>query len=157
MKRNIVWGVILILIGITYLLTQTGVIIFNGMYLLPIALLALVAYMQVQYFRENRIDTGKPVASGLLLALAVIFFFCAKNGWDAFKDLYPLILIGLSLGIIEEIITRKGKSGSWIVAGILAAVGLILLFSIRWADIWKYGLPVALIIIGITVIWKPSK
>lgn len=157
MKRNIVWGVVLILVGVLYLLSVTGVIVFNGMYLLPVALLAVVAYMQVQYFRENRIDTGKPIASGLLLALAVIFFFCAKDGMEVFKKLYPLILLGMSLGIVEEIITRQGKSGSWVVAAVLAALGLVLLFSIRWADVWKYGVPVALIIAGISVLWRPRR
>ncbi len=157
MKRNIIWGIVLILVGALYLLSVAGVIVFNAMYLLPIALLAVVAYMQIQYFRENRIDTGKPIASGLLLALAVIFFFCAKDGWDVFKQLYPLILIGLSLGIVEEIITRQGKSGSWVVAAVLAALGLVLLFSIRWSDIWKYGIPIALIIAGVSVIWNPRK
>ena len=157
MKRNLVWGVVLILVGVLYLLSVTGVIVFNGMYLLPVALLAVVAWMQVQYFRENRIDTGKPIASGLLLALAVIFFFCAKDGWEVFRTLYPLILIGLSLGIVEEIITRQGKSGSWFVAGALAALGLVLLFSIRWADVWKYGIPVALIIAGLSVLLGSRK
>jgi len=155
MKRNWVWGILLILVGLYFLLTELGVLTINLMYLLPLAVLAFIIYMQLQYFKEGCVDTGKPVLSGMLLGLAVIIFFCVKDGWDSFRSLYPLILLGMSLGIGEEIITRNGRSGSWVFAGILAAVSLVLLFGIAWSDMWRFGLPIVLILAGISVLWKP--
>jgi len=88
MKRNWVWGILLILVGLYFLLTELGVLTINLMYLLPLAVLAFIIYMQLQYFKEGCVDTGKPVLSGMLLGLAVIIFFCVSGVDDVVQDLF---------------------------------------------------------------------
>ncbi len=87
------------------------------------------------------------VALGVLIILSNTHIFAFSKSW-------PILLIVIALGTL---IQRVRDLGGWIIL----AVGVLFLFmegmQIRLEAMWKYFMPVLLIVIGANIIMKSRK
>lgn len=124
MKRinSLVWGTVLLLVGVVLTLGQLNVLNITTDLIWPIILLSLALLFHLYFFLSSSRNEGLLVPGGILLVYG--FYFLAVSGFDAEPSkLWPLFILGPAFGLLELYVFSKGRSGSLIPVFILAAIG----------------------------------
>lgn len=154
-NSNLVMGAVLVALGCILLLSNLGYISFSWDYIWPMALLLPGIYMHFAFFTKIDKNPGSLVPAGILttyglMAYAVVFF-----GWGTMATIWPFILIGIAVGLLELYLFDKRDKGLLIPIGILGGLGLMFLSkSFFIFDVRKFVFPAILLLIGFALLTK---
>ena len=148
MKRinSMVWGTVLLLLGVLLIANQLGYIDITGGMPFAIILLALSVLFHLYYFFANKGNEGLLVPGGILLVYGLMFLASTRVGIFN-SGLWPLLILGPALGLFELYVFSRGQKGSMIPVFILTAVGGCLLLK-NFSNV-PYSVVLAVILIGI--------
>ncbi len=123
MKRinSLVWGTVLLLVGVVLTLGQLNVIRLDGDMTWPVIVLAIGLIFHLYYFFSREHNEGLLVPGGILLVYGVLFLL--SQGGQSIGKLWPLFILGPAFGLFELYVFSKGRKGSMIPVFILTAIG----------------------------------
>ena len=124
MKRinSLVWGTVLLLIGVVLTLGQLTNIRLDGNMTWPILLLGAGLIFHLYYFFTREQNEGLLVPGGILLVFGVMILLIQTAGQSLGK-LWPLLILGPAFGLFELYVFSRGRKGSMIPVFILTAIG----------------------------------
>lgn len=150
-KSAIIWGVLLIAVGVLLVLGQVGVLNITGRMVPALAFLVLALGFHLAFFFSGFKNPGLLVPGGILLVYGILFFVCAAQGYQWMEKLWPLYILGPALGLFEMYAFSKGRVGSMIPVFILTAIGGAFLLR-SFTDFSGYlVIGAALVILGLVL------
>lgn len=154
MKRinSLVWGTVLLLLGIVLVLNQLELINVRSGMVFPIILLALSLLFHLYYFFSGRGSEGLLVPGGILLVYGLMFLLgdvLPLQGNIFYNGLWPLWVLGPALGLFELYVFSHGAKGSMVPVFILTAIGGGFLLN-TLLDV-SFSIVLAIVLIGIGV------
>ena len=151
-------GVIFILLGSLFMVSNLGFINISWSYLWPLTLLVPGLYMHYAFFSGTDKNPGILVPGGILTTYGILFYLNVFLGWHMMGSLWPLFLIGIAIGLSELYLFGKRDKALLIPIAILGGLGLSFLSrSFFFFDFRRHILPVLFIIIGVLLIIKRDK
>lgn len=124
MKRinSLVWGTVLLLVGVVVILGQLNIIRLDGDITWPVIVLAIGLIFHLYYFFAREHNEGLLVPGGILLVYGVMMLLIQTAGQSLGK-LWPLFILGPAFGLFELYVFSRGRKGSMIPVFILTAIG----------------------------------
>jgi len=153
-NNNIFIGVMFIIIGTLFLVSNLGYFNFTWSYVWPLALLAPGVYLHFSFFTGLDKNPGILVPAGILTTYGLLFYANVIFGWGLMADLWPVFLIGVSIGLMELYLFVRRDRALLIPIAILGGLGLIFLTDTIYLLNRKYLAPVFLIVLGILILMK---
>lgn len=158
-RTNIVWGLLLIAIGIIILANRVyGIDIISMQLLWPLFILIPGLSFEFSYFIRRR-DAGLLVPGGILTTIGLLFLFQSYTYWRFSEITAPVCLLAVAIGLFQLFIFGKRNKGLLIPVIILGGMGLIGLLTVLFGEIlpwlnYSLLLPLILILIGIYLLLK---
>jgi hypothetical protein len=152
MKRinSMVWGTVLLLIGIVLTMNELKWINISGDITMPIILLGLSVVFHLYYFLSNGRNEGLLVPGGILLVYGLLFLGVNQFGSIfSIGTLWPLFILGPALGLFELYLFSRGTKGSLIPVFILTIIGGG--FLLNNIGIASFGVILAIILICVGI------
>lgn len=145
-KNTLLWGIILIIMGIIFLAGNFSRV---GMEVLwPLFPLGVGIGFWIGYFKDRK-NAGLVMPGSILVVVSLLFLYCSLFGWWRMETLWPFFIIAPGVGFFAMYFAGSKDENLIIPGGILMVVGLIFLFlSSGLGNYW----PVFLIIAGIAYI-----
>lgn len=156
-NHNIFIGGLFIIIGTLFLLSNLGYLDFSWSYVWPLALLVPGVYLHFSFFTGLDKNPGILVPGGILTTYGLLFYANVIFGWGIMAELWPVFLIGISIGLLELYIFGGGDKALLIPIGVLGGLGLIFLTDSIYILNRKYIAPAFLILLGILILVKGDK
>jgi hypothetical protein len=154
-NSNIVMGAVLVALGCILLLSNLGYINFSWDYIWPMALLLPGIYLHFAYFTKIDKNPGNLVPAGILTTYGVMAYIVAFFGWGTMASLWPFILLGIAIGLLELYLFGTRDKGLLIPISILGGLGLMLLTKTYFFfDLKKVVIPAILVILGVLILSK---
>jgi len=151
-KNDLKLGLFIAAAGIVILFGKLGVFGFLGRNLWPLVLLFPGLFLHIAFF-NRRTSAAMLIPAGILTVYGLLFGLCNTWGWGLIKYLWPILLLGLAVGLYEYSLYASPRtsrlSGTAIVLGLLSL--LLLFFSLLGTGA-LYVLGAVLIIGGILLI-----
>ncbi len=152
MKRvnSLVWGTVLLLLGVVLVLNQLNVLDVQRGMAFPIILLALAVLFHLYYFFSGRGNEGLLVPGGILLTYGLMFLISelyGDKGTIFHSGLWPLLILGPALGLFELYAFSRGAKGSMVPVFILTAIGGGFLLN-TFLDV-SFTVVLAIVLIGV--------
>ncbi len=152
MKRvnSLVWGTVLLLLGVVLVLNQLHVLDVQRGMAFPIILLALAVLFHLYFFFSGRGNEGLLVPGGILLTYGLMFLISelyGDNGNIFHNGLWPLLILGPALGLFELYAFSRGAKGSMVPVFILTAIGGGFLLN-TFLDV-SFTVVLAIVLIGV--------
>lgn len=146
-------GIFIVIAGVVILLGKLGVIGFLGKALWP--LLILIPGLLAHYFVFARmVPSIVLVPGGMLTVYGLLFIFCNWFGWDKMKYAWPVLILGVAVGLYEYYLSDPYQSrGVFVAAAALGVVSLLLLFITLWNSM-LYFLAFVLILLGLWLVFR---
>lgn len=144
-KNDIKLGIFIVVAGIVILLGKLGVFGFLGSVLWPLVILLPGVLLHMLFF-SRRASASVLIPAGILTVYGLLFGLCNIWGWDLMKDLWPVLLLGVAVGLYEYSIYAPGRTGG--LTAIAVSLG-ILSFALCVFSLMGTG---ALYLIGIVLI-----
>jgi len=145
-KQNMLWGVLLIVIGIIFIIGNTSPMGMETLW--PVFPLAVGVAFFIGYFYDRK-NYGLLMPGSILTVVSLLFFYCNFFGWWRMETLWPVFVLAPGVGFVAMYFGGEKEQGLLIPAGILGAIGIVFLFlSSGLSDYW----PVFLILAGILLI-----
>jgi len=156
-------GLVLILIGIIYLLSNFGIFqiyfdifdigfLFSNFWPLVIIIIGLIFHYS--FFTGRTSDAGLLVPGGILLVIGVT---CQLSQmFDLYGYLWPGFILAVSVGLFELYVFGSKEKGLLIPVFILGGLSLIF-FTMSLGRIWvlkTYLIPIILILGGLLIVTK---
>ncbi|MRN55692.1 hypothetical protein [Paenibacillus monticola] len=156
-KNDIKLGVLIAAAGIVILFGKLGVFGFLGRALWPLVILLPGLLLHVLFF-SRRASATVLIPAGILTVYGVLFGLCNMWGWGLMKHLWPLLLLGIAVGLYEySLYASRRISGLSVSAFILGLLSLVLfVFSLLGTGA-LYVLGAVLIAAGIWLITGRGK
>lgn len=158
-RTNIIWGVLLIIIGVLILLNKVySINLLSISFLWPLFILIPGLSFEFEYFSSRR-DAGVLVPGGILTTIGVLFLFQTYTNWRFAEIIWPVCVLSVALGLFQLYIFGQKSSGLLIPVFILGTVGGIGLLTILFGQLlpWlSYSLlfPIIIILLGIYILLK---
>ncbi|WP_150266321.1 hypothetical protein [Paenibacillus tepidiphilus] len=150
-KNDIKLGVFIVAAGLVIFLGKWGVFGFLGRTLWPLVLLIPGLLLHVLFF-TRRAPAAVLVPGGMLATYGLLFGFCNTWGWGFMAHLWPLLLLGVAVGIYEYAYYTP-RSGGLVAAAVIGGIlSLVLLFFSMLGTGALYLLGILLILAGIWMI-----
>ncbi len=155
-KINYIFGFLLLCIGVILILSNFGVIEIVWDNLWPLFLLVPGIVFELSYFIYRK-DAGLLVPGGILITYGLLFLVNVIYGWQLMEYLWPLFPLGVAIGLLQLYLFGVREKGLLIPVGILGAISLFFLINnLLFVDFWLLA-GVALVVIGIWIIFKKAK
>lgn len=161
-KGNIIFGIILILLGLSALINRIFFIdILSFRNLWPLFLLIPGILFEVKYF-ETRKDPGILVPGGILTTLGTLFLIENISSFHLRKYIWPLYPLSVAIGLFQLYWFGNREKGLLIPIFILTIVSVMSILNqvfnklFYWMD-YKLIFPVILIGIGLYVLFNEMK
>lgn len=158
-RHNIIWGFLLISLGIIILANRIyGMDFISMQYLWPLFIIIPGLSFEFSYFIKRR-DAGLLVPGGILTTIGVMFLFQTYTYWR-FSEIIPSVcLLSVAIGLFQLFIFGKRNKGLLIPVFILGGMGLIGLLTIFLGELlpwlnYNLLLPLVLILIGLYLLLK---
>ncbi|ANF97712.1 hypothetical protein [Paenibacillus bovis] len=122
-------AIFIILAGLVILLGKLGVFAFIGHAFWPLLILLPGVLLQLFYFSRSA-SSYVLIPAGILTVYGILFFFCNIWGWSLMAYLWPVLLLGITVGLYEYYMVSASAVSRNIgfAAGVLGALSIILLF-----------------------------
>ncbi|SUY47902.1 membrane protein [Clostridium putrefaciens] len=161
-KGNFIFGIILILLGLSALINRIFFIdILSFRNLWPLLLLIPGILFEVKYF-ETRKDPGTLVPGGILTTLGTLFLIENVSSFHMKKYIWPLYPLSVAIGLFQLYWFGNREKGLLIPIFILTTVSVMSILNqvfnklFYWMD-YKLLFPVILIGIGLYVLFNEIK
>jgi hypothetical protein len=160
-KNHIIFGLILILVGVSLLLNRLGICYFSAKTVFFNILLIIGA---IFFFRGISRSDRKGIFSGTFLILIGSLYYLRKTGVLSFYygiDILPFIIFAFGASFLILYLFKPRQLELLIPAFIFMFIGFGI-FShtsgyldwFMWHNVWRLFLPVCLIFIGIIILLK---
>lgn len=144
-------GIIFILAGIVILLGKWGVFSFLGAMFWPLLVLIPGILLHVLYF-GRMLPAVVLVPGGMLIVYTILFIFCNIFGWDIIKYAWPVLLLGIAVGLYEYHLFGNSRNRAILTTSLWLG-GAAIVFLILTL-VWSWGFYVlAIVLIGVGV-WR---
>lgn len=154
-NSNIVMGAVLVALGCILLLSNLGYINFSWDYIWPMALLLPGIYLHFAYFTKIDKNPGNLVPAGILTTYGLMAYVVAFFGWGTMASLWPFILLGIAIGLMELYLFGTRDKGLLVPISILGGLGLMLLSKTYFFfDLKKVVIPAILVVLGVLMLSK---
>lgn len=154
-NSNIVMGAVLVALGCILLLSNLGYINFSWDYIWPMALLLPGIYLHFAYFTKIDKNPGNLVPAGILTTYGIMAYTVAFFGWGTMASLWPFILLGIAIGLLELYLFGTRDKGLLVPISILGGLGLMLLSKTYFFfDLKKVVIPAILVVLGVLMLSK---
>lgn len=156
-KKDLTLGLFIVAAGVFILLGKLGVFGFLGRTLWPLILLIPGIVLHLLYF-GRRASAAILIPGGILTVYGVLFLICSFWGWDLMASLWPLLILGIGVGVYEYYLFEYPRPGG----ALPIAVGLIALSVIIFIFTWLqtgafYVIALVLIAAGIWLIYGRNR
>lgn len=144
------FGLIAITAGLIILLGKLGFFSFFW----PLFLLAIGIVMQMSVNREV-INAKYLVVSGVFISYAIVFMFCNIAGWQQLGWLWPILFLGVAVGLYNYYLNSNSRSSSALYGSISLTIlsCVFFLLSILFHS-GAYFIAIVMIVLGGFVIWR---
>ncbi len=150
---NTLTGLTVILIGVVFLLMNFDLIDIDFYYLWPLFILITGLIFEISYF-TNRKNPGLLVPGGILITISLLFFANIFTNWNLMGSLWPIFPLAVAIGLFQLYLFGGRDKGVLISSLIIGGFSIIALsFTLLTID-FGLLLPIALIVLGIMVIFK---
>ncbi|PWK09586.1 LiaI-LiaF-like domain-containing protein [Tumebacillus permanentifrigoris] len=147
-------GILLLLVGAVLAFGTLGVVTVSVAYLWPLFMLVPGIMFHVTFFSNPKQSrSGLLVPGGVLIVYGLLFLFCNIFGWDSLENLWPVFLIGPSVGLFESYLFGSRQPGLLIPASILMVLALLFLGFNVLSGLLGGGLGVVLVLAGLWVLF----
>ncbi|MEK3866276.1 hypothetical protein MHH60_22635 [Paenibacillus sp. FSL H7-0716] len=151
-KKDIQLGIFIVAAGIVILLGKLGVFGYLGRALWPLVILIPGIVLHMLFF-SRRASASVLVPAGILTVYGLLFGLCNIWGWGLMRSLWPVLLLGLAVGLYEYSIYEPRRTGG--LSAIAVTLGLLSLalciFSLMGTGA-IYLIGIVLIAVGIWLI-----
>lgn len=156
-KKDLMLGLLIVSAGVVILLGKLGVFGFLGRTLWPLVLLLPGLLLHVLFF-GRRASAAILIPGGILTVYGVLFLICSIWGWDLMGTLWPVLILGIAIGLYEYYLYETPRPG----AVLPTALGLVLLSVVllifTWLDTGAlYIIALVLIVTGIWLIYGRNR
>jgi hypothetical protein len=155
------WGILLIILGILSLSNRIfGFNLFSMNYLWPLFVLIPGLIFEFSFFTTRR-SPGILVPGGILSTIGFLFLFETLTNLNFSEYTWPIYPLSVAIGLFQLYLFDRRQPGLLIPVFILAGISIISFLSMVFGNIltWlNYSLliPVALILIGVYILFKNS-
>lgn len=152
-KPNIVWGGLFIAIGLLLFANVFFDLSFLSMrFMWPLFILIPGLFFEAAYF-TNRKDPGLLVPGGILITIALLFFFEIMTGWRFAAYTWPVYILAVVVGLTQFSFAIGHPKGLVVAIAVLLIVAVTAMVSITLRVAfrilpYKVILPLAFIAIG---------
>jgi predicted membrane protein len=154
---KVVFGIILIAIGVLGVLTNMDIIDFDVWSLWAYIYFGIGVLFEVAYFTSGRKSGGLLIVAGIFLVIGAIFILCTLFSWGLMVDLWPLFIVAPGFGFIQTYFIHKRRTGYLIPGAILLFIGAIFMNYMVFGWNQNIVFSVAIVLIGLAILVKPSK
>ncbi|WP_019909283.1 hypothetical protein [Paenibacillus sp. HW567] len=130
-KNDMKLGVFIAAAGIVILFGKLGVFGFLGRALWPLVILIPGLFLHVLFF-SRRASASVLLPAGILTVYGLLLGLCNAWGWGLMRHLWPLLLLGIAIGLYEYSLYSPGRSGrlttTAVILGLLSVI--LLVFSL---------------------------
>jgi hypothetical protein len=130
-KNDMKLGVFIAAAGFVILLGKLGVFGFLGRALWPLVILIPGLFLHVLFF-SRRASASVLIPAGILTVYGLLLGFCNTWGWGFMRHLWPLLLLGIAVGLYEYALYSPARTGGLtttaVILGVLSLV--LLVFSL---------------------------
>lgn len=156
-KGNMLFGIMLLVIGGTALLGNLGWIDFSFSIwrLWPLFLLIPGLSFELSFFNDNG-PVGLLVPGGILTTYGTLFMFCSFFGYGHLSYLWPIFLGGVGVGLYQlYYFGNRERPLFWVSISFLSFSLLSIFFSLLSLE-GNFVLPIFLIVLGAVLIFSPK-
>lgn len=151
-KNDVKLGLLIAAAGIVILLGKLGVFGFLGRTLWPLVLLVPGLILHALFF-GRRLPASALVPAGILTVYGLLFGICNVWGWDLMKLLWPMLLLGIAIGVYEYgMFSSRRVPGVTAGGAILGVISIVLLFFTLAGSGIMYVVGILLVIAGIWMV-----
>ncbi|MNZ58288.1 hypothetical protein D3C78_762920 [compost metagenome] len=118
-KNDMRLGIFIVAAGVLILFGKLGVFGFLGRALWPLVILLPGLVLHMLFF-SRRASATVLIPAGILTVYGLLFGLCNIWGWGLMKYLWPVLLLGIAVGLYEYSINSPRRSGG------LSAIAVIL-------------------------------
>jgi hypothetical protein len=152
-SRSLVWGIILIIIGIIFLGNNLHWFTLDWEEIWPLFMICGGLLFWISWI-ANRRDTGLLMPGTILITYGLLFEFCALHGWYWMDDLWPVFILGVGLGFFSIYLFGQRDKGNLVAGLILTGISLVFFAGING---FRLFWPLVLILIGIFLLIKYTR
>jgi hypothetical protein len=150
-KNDIRLGIFIGAAGIVILFGKLGVFGVLGRALWPLVILLPGLVLHMLFF-SRRASASVLIPAGILTVYGLLFGLCNIWGWGLMKYLWPVLLLGIAVGLYEYFINSPRRTGLSVIAVILGVLSIVLcIFSLMGTGV-IYLIGIVFIAAGIWLI-----
>ncbi|HEY4431515.1 MAG TPA: hypothetical protein VGN87_10790 [Paenibacillus sp.] len=150
-KNDIRLGIFIGAAGIVILFGKLGVFGVLGRALWPLVILLPGLVLHMLFF-SRRASASVLIPAGILTVYGLLFGLCNIWGWGLMKYLWPVLLLGIAVGLYEYFINSPRRTGLSVIAVILGVLSIVLcIFSLMGTGV-IYLIGIVFIVAGIWLI-----
>lgn len=148
-KNDMKLGILIAAAGIVILFGKLGVFGFLGRALWPLVILLPGIILHVLFF-SRRVTAPMLIPAGVLTIYGLMFVICNFWGWGLMKYWWPMLVLGISLGLFEYSLYSPYRSRLLTLGSALFGVlSLVLLIFGLFGTAFLYVVGAVLIIGGV--------
>jgi hypothetical protein len=126
-KNDMKLGVFIAAAGIVILFGKLGVFGFLGHALWPLVILVPGLFLHVLFF-TRRASASVLIPAGILTVYGLLFGICNTWGWDLMRHLWPILLLGIAVGLYEYSLYSSARSRGLTTTAVILGLLSIVLF-----------------------------
>ncbi|WP_342562421.1 hypothetical protein NST84_22850 [Paenibacillus sp. FSL R7-0345] len=148
-NKDMKLGILIAAAGLIILLGKLGVFGFLGRTLWPLVILIPGLFLHVLFF-SRRASAMILVPAGILTVYGLLLGFCNTWGWGYMRHLWPVLLLGVAVGLYEYAFYSPGRTGGLTAFSVILGLFSIalLVFSMIGTGVF-YLLGIMLVVAGI--------
>jgi hypothetical protein len=148
-SRPVVPGLILIVLGVLFLLSNFGALDLDWGLLWTWIIILMGAIFWIGFLFDRSKD-GLIMPGTVLLVVGIVFNVSARSDWDLMEILWPFFILAPALGFYLMYLLGKRDRGVLVPAIVLTVVGLV--FLMGTSPILRYLGPIIMIGIGVLIL-----
>jgi len=154
-QTGVVWAVALILTGLVILLSSLNVITIkeNIYFYVAIAIVGIVFHVACFVNKPKKYNYLVP--GGMLLVYSALFIACEYSSRLNLDELWPIIILAVAFGMLEQKVFSKGMQGSWASIIVVSIIGFFFLIKSNFGFGIAFG--TILIIVGLLIVIKITR
>ncbi|MBT2288090.1 hypothetical protein J7E73_02885 [Paenibacillus albidus] len=126
-KNEVKLGIFIAAAGIVILFGKLGVFGFLGHALWPLVLLLPGLFLHVLFF-SRRASAAVLIPAGILTVWGLVLGICNAWGWGLMRPMWPLLLLGIAVGLYEYSLYAPVRTGGLSAAAIILGLLSLVLF-----------------------------
>lgn len=126
-KNDMRLGIFIAAAGIIILFGKLGVFGFLGRALWPLVILIPGLFLHVLFF-SRRASAAVLIPAGILTVCGLVLGFCNTWGWGFMAHLWPLLLLGVAVGLYEYSLYSPARTGGLATTAVILGLLSLVLF-----------------------------